>query len=158
MITTTLPMKSKPISAQNFERFGRLAVRPDADPLAADDTFAFWSDVTRYEIDGETEIGFCTVYRQERDVVYWMERHEHTPEVLIPIDAPFTLPVMTRDGDVELFRVDLGQAVVIDTGVWHSACKPVGAAEATYFVVFRRGTPQEDVEKRDIEPVAVEGA
>lgn len=152
------PIQPMPLAPEPFAPFGRVAVRPESEPTAADRTFAFWSDVTRLDIDGAAEIGYCTVRRQERDVVDWVERHDRTPELLVPIDAPFVLPVMGDDGRVRAFRVDLGQAVVIGRGVWHSACKPVGAREATYFVVFRRGTPREDVVKKDVEPVVVERA
>lgn len=149
-------MRSQHISPRSFERFGRVASLPGTEPLAEDDTFSYWSDVASYEIDGATEVGFCRVYRRRPDHVDWMERHDRTPEILIPIDRAIVLPVMGRDRRVEAFRIDIGQAVVIDRGVWHSACRPVGGEEATYFVVFRRGTPQEDVIKTEVEPVVIE--
>lgn len=143
------------ISIDAFEPFGSTSATPSGPPLASDATFKYWSDVAKYEIDGETEIGYCTVYRQEDGVVNWMERHARTPEILIPIDVAFVLPVMSDDGEVQAFRAKPGEAVVIGQGVWHSACKPVDADEASYFVIFRRGTPQEDVIKTDIEPVTL---
>jgi ureidoglycolate hydrolase len=54
------------------------------------------------------------------------------------------------------FRVEIGEAVVIDPGVWHGACLPVGRDVSSYFVIFRRGTPGEDVEKKQVEPFLVE--
>lgn len=142
------------ITQDNFARYGEVARLPAGDPLAATEQFSFWSDVAAFEVEGETEIGFCTVYRRPEEHVDWMERHARTPELLVPIDGPFLLPVM-GDGEVDVFRVEPGEAVVIGTGVWHSACIPADAAEATYFVIFRRGTPQEDVTKTDVEAVAV---
>ncbi len=142
------------ITSDNFSRYGRLARLPETDPLAATDQFKFWSDAAFFETSDQTEIGFCTVFARPDETVAWMERHARTPEVLIPIDGPFVLPVF--DGDrVEAFRVEPGEAVVIGTNVWHSACIPVGAAKATYFVIFRRGTPHEDVFKTEVEPVRV---
>jgi ureidoglycolate lyase len=138
-----------------FARFGAVVPAPTAPPTAADATFSYWSDLAHYRIDGETEIGLCTVFEQDAPRVTWMERHDHTPEFLIPADGPFLLPVMDGDGEVEIFRVEPGEAVVIGDGVWHSACHPVGAASATYFVVFRRGTPREDVFKQDVGPLDV---
>lgn len=148
-------MRAQTISPDSFQEFGRVAALPSSDPLARDETFAFWSDVTHFTIDGETEIGFCTVYRQDRDVVRWMERHERTPELLVPVDGPFILPVMTKDERVAAFRVEPGTAVVIGQDVWHSACLPVDTGQTTYFVIFRRGTPAEDVIKTDISPVEI---
>ncbi|CAN5592747.1 hypothetical protein BH23BAC4_BH23BAC4_00810 [soil metagenome] len=150
-----LPLSVQPISPDAFASYGRVVALSAVPPTASDDTFAYWSDLASYAIDGDTEIGICTVYRQGEPTISWMERHDKTPEVLIPIDVPFALPVMGDSDKVEIFQVDPGEAVIIDTGVWHSACQPIGASEATYFVVFRRGTPQEDVHKRDLAPLAV---
>lgn len=147
-------MQAHTIDEENFSVFGRVARLPHAEPLAADDTFKFWSDVAHFGIEGETEIGFCTVYARDGRVD-WMERHDRTPELLVPIDGPFILPVMSGEGRVEAFRADPGTAVVIGQSVWHSACHPVGGDETTYFVIFRRRTPQEDVTKQEIEPVQI---
>lgn len=147
--------QTQPATPDSFRRYGSVVNAPAVEPTASDATFRFWSDLAHYGIEGETEIGLCTVYRQEAPRVSWMERHDRTPELLIPIDAPFLLPVMEEDGPVEIFRVEPGEAVVIGQGVWHSACLPVGADAATYFVIFRRGTPQQDVTKRDVEPLSV---
>jgi ureidoglycolate lyase len=149
---TATPRRATP---EAFARFGTVVPVPTAEPMSAGDTFRYWSDLAHYRIEGETEIGLCTVYRQDDPRVTWMERHEKTPEFLIPTDGPFLLPVMDDAGAVEIFRVEPGEAVVIGDGVWHSACLPVEGASATYFVVFRRGTPRADVIKRDIDPVAV---
>ncbi len=145
----------KRINAENYAAFGHVARVPSGEPLAADETFKYWSDSAHYRIEGETEIGYCTVYREDDEVVAWMEQHAQTPEILIPVDRPFILPVMSDDGRIEAFQAKPGEAVVIRPGVWHSACKPVDADEATYFVLFRRGTPHQDVSKKDIEPVRI---
>lgn len=142
-------------SSTGFARYGQVVTAPESSPTASDPTFRYWSDLARYHVAGETEIGLCTVYRQPGPRVGWMERHDRTPEILVPVSGPFLLPVMDDHDQVELFRVDPGEAVVIDTSVWHSACLPLDADEATYLVIFRRGTPGEDVTKRDIAPVAV---
>jgi ureidoglycolate lyase len=151
---TASPRRATP---EAFARFGAVVPAPTQEPTAADATFSYWSDLAHYRIEGETEIGLCTVYRQSEPRVTWMERHDRTPEFLIPADGPFLLPVMDDAGAVEVFRVEPGEAVVIGQGVWHSACHPVHGDSATYFVVFRRGTPQEDVTKQDLEPVVVGG-
>lgn len=142
------------INDENFERFGSVARLAGESALATTEQFQYWSDHAHYGIEGETEIGFCRIYALEGSRVDWMERHERTPEVLIPIDRPFILPVMV-DGDVAAFQVNPGEAVVIGQNVWHSACLPVGGDEATYFVIFRRGTPHEDVIKSEIDAVTI---
>lgn len=145
------------ISNDNFAPFGSVAVLNDEVPLAEGPNFRYWSDKAAFEVDGDTEIGYCTVRKPVERVIDWMERHERTPEVLIPIDWPFILPVMRSNERVEAFEVHPGEAVVIGRNVWHSACLPLGRTEATYFVIFRRGTPHDDVAKTDIEAVALDG-
>ncbi len=151
-------IQAKRVGEGRFERYGSVAAMSGEEPIARGDAFAFWSDVAHFDAGAAVEIGYCTVYRRPEDVVDWMERHDRSSEVLVPIDGSFVLPVMSAEGDVEAFHVDRGEAVVIGQSVWHSACKPAEGLETTYFVLFRRGTPQEDVIKRDIEPVVIDRA
>jgi len=146
-----------PISIEGFSAFGDVALLLDESPLAETVEFSFWSDAAHYRIDGETEVGFCTVYPHQGNRVAWMERHERTPELLIPIDGRLVLPVMSGDEvpEVRAFEFGPGEAVVIGQNVWHSACLPKGSGAVQYFVIFRRGTPQEDVIKVEIPAVSI---
>ena len=146
------------VTDENFGRYGSIARLPSENPLAADETFSFWSDVANFHIEGDTEIGYCTVYRRDGQVIPWVEKHDRSPELLIPIDHAFHLPVLRPDDseeDVAVFEASPGEAVVIGAGIWHGACQPAASDEATYFVIFRRGTPQEDVTKRDLTDVSI---
>lgn len=150
-------IKSIRIDADVFAPFGRVAALPSSPSLAETDEFKFWSDVADYQIEGETEIGFCEVFPRSGNAVHWMERHEQTPELLIAIDGPLVLPVMTNGETpvVRAFEFRPGEAVVIGQNVWHSACLPTGLGATRYFVIFRRGTPQEDVIKTEIPDVSI---
>ncbi len=146
-------VQSKRISRDNFARFGSVVARPGGTPTSQAADYRFWSDIADYAIEGETEIGLCTVYRQPKTEISGMERHLRTPEILVPIDAPFVLPLLIEgdsDEKAEAFRVDIGEAVVINRAVWHGACLPVGREESSYFVIFRRNTPHEDVVKKEV--------
>ncbi|MCF8240335.1 MAG: ureidoglycolate lyase [Melioribacteraceae bacterium] len=149
-----ITINTKQITEDNFKKFGRVVKSPKGEPTAQANDFKFWSDITDYEIDGTTEIGICTVYKQPKNIINGMERHLLTPEILIPIDAPFVLPLL-KEGDsgenAEAFQVDIGEVVIIDNSVWHGACLPVEKIEASYFVIFKKGTPQDDVYKKQIE-------
>jgi ureidoglycolate hydrolase len=142
------------ITSENF-RFGSVVNAQTGIPTAEGPTFKFWSDIANYRIDGNTEIGLCTVYRDDARPLDMVERHLYTPELLIPIDTPFVLPIADDSNTVHAYTVEIGEAVVIDPGVWHGPCLPVGKDTATYYVIFRKGTPAEDVEKKDIEPVTI---
>ena len=141
----------------NLAKYGSIAGAPSGAPTSAGAGYKFWSDITRYSVDGETEIGLCTVFERPGEAVDSMERHMHTPEILIPIDAPFALPVMADGPGVapEAFLVNPGEAIVINGGVWHGACLPVRRQQSSYFVIFRRGTPGEDVHKQNVFPFSV---
>ncbi|TFG97921.1 MAG: hypothetical protein E4H13_10395 [Calditrichales bacterium] len=151
-------IRTKNVSSENFKNYGYMVTMPELKPTAEGTTYKFWSDIAHYHVDGETEIGLCTVYKEDQTVIASLERHRQTPEILIPIDAPFDVPVQ-NDGlpgsPVESFRVHIGQAVVINTNIWHGASIPVGKKECTYFVIFRRGTPGLDVEFKDIPSVEI---
>ncbi|MCF7802646.1 MAG: ureidoglycolate lyase [Candidatus Marinimicrobia bacterium] len=154
-----MKISAQKVSVDNFREYGKVVEGTAGKPTSQDETYKFWSDIANYEIDGRTEIGLCTVYRQEIQQVTGIERHLHTPEILIPVDAPFVLPVLKSENPedgIDAFRVDIGQAVVIDPGGWHGPCIPDRTEEATYFVIFRHNTPYEDVESTEIEPVRIE--
>ena len=150
----TIP--SRRPTPSNFSKYGKVVRLPSGRPTSQAKEYKFWSDIADYGIDVETEIGICTVYRQPVQHVTGVERHLRTPEILIPIDAPFVLPLM-KEGEkkVTAFRFDVGEAAVVDPAVWHGACLPVGRQEASYFVIFRKGTPHEDVEKKSIPRVEI---
>lgn len=154
-----IKIKSKRITPENFKKFGQVVTTPKSKPTSQSADYKFWSDLAHYLVDGETEIGWCTVYQQPTAEISGMERHLRTPEILIPIDAPFVVPLL-RDNDpaeqAEAFQVSIGEAVVIDAGIWHGACLPVKKKESSYFVIFRRNTPHEDVEKKKIETIEIE--
>lgn len=153
-----MKIRAKHVTPENFSAFGRVVVPPASKPTSEAPDYKFWSDIADYDIEGETEIGICTVFRQRKSEISGMERHLRTPEILIPINGPFILPLLSEgaaDHDAQAFRVDLGEAVVIDRAVWHGTCLPVGKKASSYFVIFRKRTPHEDVEKKPVQPFEI---
>ncbi len=152
-------IKANRVNKDNFNIFGVVINMPSGDPTASAEDYKFWSDIGHYQIDGETEIGICTVYYHAGNSITVMERHTRTPEILIPIDAPFVVPLISdNDAKTSLraFQVDIGEGIIINNGVWHGPCIPVGRDQSSYFVIFRRGTPFQDVDKKNITPVVIE--
>jgi ureidoglycolate hydrolase len=141
------------VDHDSFAPFGTVVLAPAGRPTSEGPTYRFWSDLAHYDCGGETEIGVCAVSGSPSIEFRSLERHLHTPEILVPIDAPFALPLMVEGTDEpKAFIVNIGEAVVIDRAVWHGACVPIGVARSSYFVIFRRGTPHNDVEHRDVTP------
>lgn len=153
-----MKIKAKKITNDNFGSYGKVVVGAVGAPTSQSLDYKFWSDIMNYKIDGETEVGICTVYRQEVDTIRTMERHIKTPEVLIPIDAPFILPLLSdknKPETAEAFIVNIGQALAMNKEVWHGTCIPLDKKECSYFVVFKKGTPQNDVEKMEISELTI---
>ncbi|MCU7497331.1 MAG: hypothetical protein HF314_18070 [Ignavibacteria bacterium] len=153
-----MKINTEHITKENFQKFGKVVTYPEGEPTSQAGDYKFWSDIASYYIDGETEIGICTVFRQPKREITGMERHVDTPEILIPIDAPFILPLLLEgnpEEEAESFLVNAGEAVVINKGVWHGACLPFKVDKSSYFVIFRRRTPYEDVEKKDVGTIEI---
>ena len=151
-----MKVRSKHIDSENLKKYGQAVTEPRGEPTAQAADFKFWSDIARYFIDDETEVGICTVFKQPADEISGLERHVRTPEILIPIDAPFVVPLLLdgcSEDQVEAFQINVGEAIIIDRAVWHGASLPVGKETSSYFVIFRRGTPHNDVEIKKIEPI-----
>ncbi|MCL5102997.1 MAG: ureidoglycolate lyase [Armatimonadetes bacterium] len=146
---------------KHFRAYGSLVVMPDSPAPLGSDTVRFWPALANYSICGGTELGLCTCLERPRRIDR-LERHLNTPEVLIPIDGDFLLPIASADQPVasngalepektEVIRVKAGCAVIIDPGVWHWAVWPASGESVTYLVLFASGTSKEDLEIRDME-------
>jgi ureidoglycolate hydrolase len=149
------------VTPGGFSVFGKVVLTPDGPPTSQGADYKFWSDLAHYRIGGETEIGICRVFAQHPARVEMMERHLRSPEIVIPIDAPLLVPLMLDGMSVaapRVFRVEVGEAIVVEERVWHGACLPFGRKESSYFVIFRRGTPHEDVVKKAVEPFEIAAA
>ena len=111
-----MKIKAKIITTENIISFGKVVVGASGAPTSQASDYKFWSDIMNYQIDGETEVGICTVYKQSERAITGMERHLRTPEILIPIDGPFMLPLLkdkNKPEETETFILEVGQAVVI---------------------------------------------
>jgi len=151
-------IKAKNPDPENFNKFGALVAGPKGQPTSQSNTYKYWSDIASYQIQGETEIGICTVFRQFKNRLDTLERHLRTPEILIPIDDGFFLPLSLNQGgdkEVEAFHIKVGEAVVIGPGIWHGACIPATKKVSSYFVIFRQKTPFEDVASKKIAPLEI---
>jgi ureidoglycolate hydrolase len=153
-----MKVKAKKITEQNVANFGKVVVGASGTPTSQAADYKFWSDIASYYIEGETEIGICTVYKQPSMVINGMERHLNTPEILIPIDTPFIITLLLdkeKPENVDAFIVEIGQVIAINDKVWHGACIPEGKDECSYFVIFKKGTPSNDVEKTKLPEITI---
>jgi ureidoglycolate hydrolase len=130
-------IRNVPIVAQltvvAFQPFGQAVVEPpeDARPTIETGGIRFFEDliVPKWR-PGAPTVGPLRVNVHDRDEpVTKMERHNTAPELFIGQDcsyiimvAPAVPPEELRAGLVQAFSVDLGEAIVLNPGVWH--CTP----------------------------------
>jgi len=88
------------ITSENIAGLGSALTAPSHVPTSQGVEYKFWSDLVHFLIPGETEVGLCTVSRQPTSEISGLERHVRTPEILIPVDAPFVLPLL-KEGKSE---------------------------------------------------------
>lgn len=148
-----LSVKAKNLTPASFAKFGKVADANVIPPLVNAENLKFWTTIATYTVDGETEIALCQV-KKSVDFVGMLERHVKTPEILVPIEGDFILPVapagnlqdpaeIPEASGVEAFIVRSDQAVVMEKGVWHTAPIPIGK-ETSFFVIFRKETSKQD--------------
>lgn len=132
--------------------FGFLLRLPN-DALVGRDGLSAWADLAPFELAGEPpEIGLALVGRRGL-LVHRLERHSRTSELLIPADGDIIVavspPTAQLAGCQAAIRVRLGQALMLNPGVWHSVAFPF-AETATYWWLHRRGTGATDVAFADL--------
>ena len=127
-------------------------VHISGDPIFSNDILNFWSPLG--VIKGEEagyEVGICEI---KKPFFYFdrMEAHRHSEEILIPVNRDMFVP-LAPPGDspninsLSLIKVELGELIVLKEGVWHFAAGPIesGGDNLKYFVLLKKGTPQEDL-------------
>ena len=121
-----------PATAEAFARFGTVYdLSGGSDPKVVWTLGDGWQDGFTHKplIGGSGHLGLT-----RGGAAPWhcteMERHPGTEEAIFCADAPVVLAVAPasampapRRDEIEAFVISPGQAVVMDRGVWHDACR-----------------------------------
>lgn len=123
-------------------------VSPDFDS----DVFSFWNDVSVGSFDGGVSFGMVNTKPGDM-VAPMLERHVKTTETLIALDAEIVLVLGEPTGgdvpnleNVKAFSVAQGSGVTLERGTWHYVPLVPSEVEARTLVVFRQGTPGDDLQ------------
>jgi ureidoglycolate lyase len=164
------PLPVRTLTADAFQRFGRVIEPPGRPHDAAGPGWSWWAETLLIEGDGRRwGIGYLDL-RPAAPRFDWAERHMRTPETIVPLgggclvyvappdhpDDPGRLPALDR---FQVFRVPPGSGVVMDAAVWHGApLADRGPAQA--IVLILEGTGREDVTvaRFEDEPVEIDPA
>lgn len=148
----------KTATRENLAPYGELIDIDGAEALADVDAFAYWNDLSLGDFQGTATFGMVKTKPGAMEVPL-LERHLRTSETLIPLDEDIVLALAEPTsgslpdlGNAAAFLVPRGQAVTLKPGTWHYIpLVPSGNAART-IVVFRKGTPSEDLEVKELEP------
>ena len=120
------------LTPASFAPYGNLVEMPSRTPDAAGPGWKWWAESALLEGDARPyAIGYLDLEPAALRFD-WAERHMRTMELLTPaggdclvyvgppdhLDEPARLPPLAR---FQVFRIQQGQAVLLDPGVWHGA-------------------------------------
>lgn len=156
-------MKPIELTKELFQPYGQiLKVCPPETKSSEDQDCAYWSKVTQFKLSEDVSTGILV--GKKREPVYTkMERHFHTPEMIVALDADAVLFVALPDDEkekpegIKMFSLKKGQGVVLNRGTWHFAPYPVDADGVSCLIVFKNNTETEDLYFADLDaPVEIE--
>lgn len=136
--------------------YGEFLTNAGKEPAADNETFAFWNDVSVGNFDGAASFGMVHTKPGEM-LVPMLERHVRTTETLVPLDEDIVLvlaePTTGDLPDLETaraFKVPRGAGITLKQGTWHYIPMVPAKVDARTLVVFRQGTPAEDLEVKQL--------
>jgi ureidoglycolate hydrolase len=129
-----------------------IAVFPDRAPDAQSEIQTYYGQLAIMQCTGSIQLGICVAKRRE-NVVEELEQHVKSQELLAALKGDFLVPVspsVTVEGKavpdmerVAAFRVNQGDGILFDAGVWHWTPYPVGD-QCDVLVGFKTDTPKND--------------
>ena len=135
------------LTEESFAPFGQIIEMPTTPPAITGPNWQWWPEIAVVTGDeGPYSAGYFT--RDPGEFSFdWAERHMLSLEVLIPLTeaclvhvAPADFPEqpdhLANSASFQVFRVNLGQAVVLNFGVWHGA--PFAVSQPISMAVFLR--------------------
>ena len=141
----------EPLTPAAFVPFGRVVELPVRPPDATGDGWSWWAENEFLAATGEARYALGYLALEPGPTSFdWAERHERTEELVVPLRGSCLLyvgpaedaePVMEH---FRVFRLEPGQAALMNRGIWHGA--PLADGEpGNALVVLLEGTGRDDV-------------
>ena len=145
---TNLIIKPKPITKENFKKFGDMISTEDIKPLEINNGFAKRYDgiakLDTKKNNGESTICiFSALKRSFPMKIDMMEKHPLGSQAFIPMKETVFLSFVAPEGDkpdlnrVEAFIIPKGIGVNYNPGVWHFPL--ISTEDMNFLVVDRKG-------------------
>ena len=148
-------MRIEDVTVENFVEFGRLVAQPGRASDASSPGWEWWGELEALAVaDRPYALGLLSL-TPGGQAVDWAERHMLSQELIAPLtgdclvyvapadypDEPARLAELSR---FRTFRIQPGQVVILNTGVWHGA--PLAdTAPAQALVILLKGTGTQDL-------------
>jgi len=144
-------------TADNLADYGEFIDLAGKEPAFDSEVFSFWNDLAVGDTGPAVSFGMVNTKPGEM-VASMLERHVQTTETLVALDADIVL-VLSKPtlgsrpdlGSAAAFRVPQGSGVTLKRGTWHFVPLIPDNRAARTLVVFRQGTPAEDLEVYQLE-------
>ncbi len=144
-----LTIKTRPLTAQGFARFGQvLAAEGHPDKIINAGLCGRWHDVASLDFGADTHgrCGISVFLAEPRDLPYdcaLLERHPEGSQAFIPMHANPFLVIVAPDehgipGVPQAFLTNGAQGVNLARGIWHGVLTPL-AAPGLFAVIDRIG-------------------
>ncbi len=142
-------LKPEAVNEENFAPFGRLVFLPRSNADYQSEQFDWYDEITLCNLD-TASFGLVHSYPQQVYTEYELECHNHTEELLLPLDADIAL-ILRKPGafdvsDVSAFHAFLvpkHTLICLKESVWHHA--PISIhEECNTLVVYKYKTGKID--------------
>jgi ureidoglycolate lyase len=130
------------LTIEKFARYGQFAdmLNTNGD-FIGEKPVVFFRDMLRQDLK-DTAVCYSILRVDSREkVVNVSEYHDHTAEMLMPLDCDVIIHVGPADcgpdvpaDKIELFQVPKGTMVILRPGVWHHAPFPVNSDTANVLI------------------------
>ena len=158
-----LIIEPKPITKENFSKFGDMITTENIKPLEINNGYAKrFDEIAKIDTssgNGETTISiFSALKRSFPMKIDMMEKHPLGSQAFIPMKETTFLTIVSPEGDklnlekIESFIVPKGIGVNYKTGIWHFPL--ISTEDMDFLVVDRKGFGDnlviENLDKEDI--------
>jgi len=158
-----LIIEPKPITKENFSKFGDMITTENIKPLEINNGYAKrFDEIAKIDTssgNGETTISIFSVLKRSFPMkIDMMEKHPLGSQAFIPMKETTFLTIVSPEGDklnlekIESFIVPKGIGVNYKTGIWHFPL--ISTEDMDFLVVDRKGSGDnlviENLDKEDI--------
>jgi ureidoglycolate lyase len=123
-----ITVQAKPISAEAFAKYGRVAGAFGKGEYFFDlGSCHFHRDMIQQNLSRETVVSYSVCHAFKRPMLIdWLEYHDYTEEAIMPLDSDVIMCVAPAvqgracpKEEIEAFIVKVGSVVTCRPGVWH---------------------------------------